>query len=423
MGLRGHRELGHACSRTSSSRTENLIGKEGEGLKIALTTLNTGRLALPAICVGVAKWATKIAREFVRRARPVGPAGRQARRGRAEDRLHRRARRSASRRCSTSSSPARRRQEERHPHRGGDREALRLRAGWKVVDELMQIRGGRGYETAESLRGARREAGARRAGAARHADQPHLRGLDRDHAPADRPRGRRPAPRGRRRRSSRATARCGDKAKAAVGAGKFYAQVAAAAGRRRGPEARLLRRVRVARQAPALRRAQLAQARPLDLLRDDAATRPSSSSRQAFLGRIVDIGAELFAIASAVVYADTIQREQPGARASRRSSSPTSSARRPAAAPTRSSPSCGPTTTTPTTQARDGRPRRPLRRGSRRASSTPASDSPLARCVDVKRQASQRAAVTAPHSHRSGRECAAAARWPRARLATGGRRH
>jgi hypothetical protein len=33
--------------------------------------------------------------------------------------------------------------------------------------------------------------------------------------------------------------------------------------------------------------------------------------KQAFLGRIVDIGAELFAIASAVVYADTIRHERP----------------------------------------------------------------------------------------------------------------
>jgi len=36
--------------------------------------------------------------------------------------------------------------------------------------------------------------------------------------------------------------------------------------------------------------------------------------RQAVLGRIVDIGAELFAIASAVVYADTIAREHPDRR-------------------------------------------------------------------------------------------------------------
>jgi hypothetical protein len=33
--------------------------------------------------------------------------------------------------------------------------------------------------------------------------------------------------------------------------------------------------------------------------------------RQAVLGRIVDVGAELFAMASAVVYADTLRREQP----------------------------------------------------------------------------------------------------------------
>jgi len=40
------------------------IGKEGEGLKIALSTLNVGRLSLPAVCTGSAKWCLKIAREW-----------------------------------------------------------------------------------------------------------------------------------------------------------------------------------------------------------------------------------------------------------------------------------------------------------------------------------------------------------------------
>src|SRR5437763_7199373 len=62
MGLRGL-ENGltrfHQVTVPASSR----IGQEGQGLKIALTTLNTGRLSLPATCAAAGKVATKIARE------------------------------------------------------------------------------------------------------------------------------------------------------------------------------------------------------------------------------------------------------------------------------------------------------------------------------------------------------------------------
>src|SRR5204863_4469951 len=55
---------------------ENIIGGEGKGLKVALTTLNTGRLTLPAACVGVGKRCLEIvkkwANERVQWGAPIG---------------------------------------------------------------------------------------------------------------------------------------------------------------------------------------------------------------------------------------------------------------------------------------------------------------------------------------------------------------
>jgi len=54
MGLRGSSttELGFQNVKVPA---ENVLGKKGEGLRLALTVLDTGRLSLGACCVGAAK--------------------------------------------------------------------------------------------------------------------------------------------------------------------------------------------------------------------------------------------------------------------------------------------------------------------------------------------------------------------------------
>ena len=75
MGLRG---IENGVTRFHQVRVPaaNRLGREGQGLKIALTTLNTGRLSIPALCVASGRWSLKIAREWsnarTQWGRPVG---------------------------------------------------------------------------------------------------------------------------------------------------------------------------------------------------------------------------------------------------------------------------------------------------------------------------------------------------------------
>jgi hypothetical protein len=129
---------------------ENLIGAEGMGLKIALVTLNTGRLSLPAACVGGARRCLNVARSWTKQRVQWGqPVGHH------EAISHKLADLAATTFAMESWS---RLASELATREGYD---IRLEAaaakeycsvrGWELIDDTMQIRGGRGYETDRSL--------------------------------------------------------------------------------------------------------------------------------------------------------------------------------------------------------------------------------------------------------------------------------
>ncbi len=149
MGLRG---IENGVTRFDQVRVpaDNRLGREGAGLKIALTTLNTGRLSIPAMCAAGGKWCLKVAREWsaerVQWGRPVG--------------AHAAVGHKLSFIAATTFALEAVLDLSAQLADAGHND-IRIEAalaklwssemGWQIADELVQVRGGRGYETADSL--------------------------------------------------------------------------------------------------------------------------------------------------------------------------------------------------------------------------------------------------------------------------------
>lgn len=131
---------------------ENLVGEEGKGLKIALITLNTGRLTLPAACAGIGKQCLEIVRGWSNARNQWGlPIWKH------EAVAHRIADMAATTFAMDSvakiaSAMADRGGYDIRLEAAAAKEWNTVRA-WEVVDRTLQIRGGRGYETEKSLKG------------------------------------------------------------------------------------------------------------------------------------------------------------------------------------------------------------------------------------------------------------------------------
>lgn len=130
---------------------ENILLAEGKGLRVALTTLNTGRLTLPAACAGLSKRCLEISRRWAAERVQWGASiGKHAA---IAEKVSRLAAETFAMEAMTLYAAS---LVDRDKHADVRLEAAMCKLWatertWEHVNEAMQIRGGRGYETAASL--------------------------------------------------------------------------------------------------------------------------------------------------------------------------------------------------------------------------------------------------------------------------------